>query len=112
MNYLPRKIIQEEINKINPKISFGVRLTTNRGQFLEDELYIIKLTYKKFEDTYCKVIPIPQDILKEMDTRSLREHLHHESLRFNREISSYKGRKEIKRRTIESTREWAMETED
>jgi len=107
MNYLPRKVIKEEVNKINPEFDFDITLSHNRFNLFEDKSYVIKIKYKKFRDTYGLIIPIRRDVIRQMNRRNLRKILNYELLEINKKFSSYGGRKEIKRRSIEADREWA-----
>jgi len=110
MNYLPRKLIEEEINKVNPKFDFDVILSHNRYKMFADKSYVIKIKYKKFKDIYGLIIPIRRDVIRQMNRRGLRKILNYELLKINEKFSSYKGRKEIKHRTIEATKEWLQDT--
>jgi len=110
MNYLPRKVIEEEVNKVIPKLGFSVALSYNRFGVFEDKTYVIKIKYKKFRDKYGSIIPIRRDIIKQINRRDLRKILNYELLKINEKFSSYRGRKEIKRRTIEMEKEWLQDT--
>lgn len=106
MNYLPRKLIEEEVNKVNSKFDFDVILSHNRYKFFADKSYVIKIKYKKFRDNYGLIIPIRRDVIRQMNRRDLRKILNYELVSIDKKFSSYKGRKEIKRRTIEAEKEW------
>jgi len=110
MKYLPRKLIKEEVNKVNPKFDFDVILSHNRYELFADKSYVVKIKYKKFKDTYGSIIPIRRDIIRQINRRDLRKILNYELLKINEKFSSCKGRKEIKRRTIEVTKEWLQDT--
>ena len=112
MKYLPRKLIEEEVNKVNPKFDFDVILSHNRYNVFADKSYVVKIKYKKFKDTYGSIIPIHRDVIRQINRRDLRKILNYELLEINEKFSSYRGRKEIKRRTIESTKEWLQDTSD
>lgn len=107
MKYLSRKLIREEINKINPKIDFEVKLSSERFQFYDDKSYVIIFNYKKFKDKYSFVYPIKREVIRMISNRTLRKILNYEILRVNKIFVSYNSRKEIIRRTIEADKEWA-----
>lgn len=112
MKYLPRKLIEEEVNKVNPKFDFDVVLSHNPRELFADKTYVVKIKYKKFKDTYGFLIPIRRDVIRQIGRRDLREILNFELLGINKEFSSYRGRKEIKRRTIEAEKEWLVSISD
>ncbi len=89
MKYLPRKLIREEINKVNPKLDFSVALSHNRFGFYEDKSYVIKVVYKKFKDTYCLLIPIRRDSIRKINKKTLREFLNCELSEVNKKFTSW-----------------------
>lgn len=111
MKYLPRKLIKEEIDKINPKLDFSVALSHNRFGLFEDKSYVIRIEYKKFRSSYGAVIPIRRDVVRGLNKRELGKILNHQLSEINKDFISYNGRKKIKHRTIEAQKDWLEDDE-
>jgi len=69
VKYLPRKLIKEEINKINPKLDFSVSLSSNRWGMYDDKSYIIKIKL------FCWIYPIviKREVIKRAKIKEFRE---------------------------------------
>jgi len=68
MRYLPRKIIQEEINKVNPLITFTIRLSSNRFNLYKNRAYFVKF----FLGGWCYPLPIKDEIIKLIKPKEFR----------------------------------------
>jgi len=107
MKYLPKKIIREEIDKVNPKFDFRVELSSNSFSFSAYKCYIITIKYKVFKNNYCSVIPITQELINRLTRSKFRKIFNLELKRINSEFNNWRGRRTVKKRTIRMDKEWA-----
>lgn len=69
MKYLPRKIVQEEINKVNPAMTFSIILSKNLFHLFEHKSYVIKVRLTN----WIYPLVINSEVIKIADIKGLRE---------------------------------------